>query len=172
MNSGQECIELGTHLHTIKDLESDHPLIETKLEQLRHLCTDYTQQYTECSKKLNKSVAFLTLLKTAEQWSISVLEFLAHMNMEDIQTQEGIQRLKMSLDEFAHAHPEIEESKVVRMTELAHHLGHQQVTKAEQVNGRCSEVKNMLSQKMNQILGAEKRIKVIHYFLLVNFLIS
>ena len=50
------------------------------------------------------------------------------------------------------------------MTELAHHLGHQQVTKAEQVNGRCSEVKNMRNQKMNQILGAEKRIKVIQIY--------
>lgn len=59
-------------------------------------------------------MAFLTLLKTAEQWSISVLEFLAHMNMEDIQTQEGIQRLKTSLNEFTHVHPEIEESKVCK----------------------------------------------------------
>ena len=46
------------------------------------------------------------------------------------------------------------------MTELAHHLGHQQVQKAEQVNSRCLEIKNMLNQKKNQILGAEKRIKV------------
>ena len=112
MNSGQECIELGTQLRTIKDLESDHLLIETKLEQLRDLCADYNQRYVDSSKKLNKSVAFLTLLKTAEQWSNSVLEFLAAMNMEDIQTHEGIQRLKTSLDEFTHAHPEIDESKV------------------------------------------------------------
>ena len=64
-------------------------------------------------------------------------------------------------DDFTAKHPAFEESRVVRMTELAHHLGHHQVTKAEQTNSRCLEVTDTLEAKKNQILGAEKRIQEV-----------
>uniref|UniRef100_A0A069DN39 Puratrophin protein n=1 Tax=Clytia hemisphaerica TaxID=252671 RepID=A0A069DN39_9CNID len=159
LDNGQQYIELGTQLTTIEDLESDRQLINEKLDELRHLCSEYSAKYAERSKKLTQCVNFHQLLKAAEQWWMSAMQFIANMNLEDIQTQGGIDRLKGSFDEFTQTHPEFEESKVIKMTELAHHLGHNQVTKAEQMNKKCSDIKNMLEAKKNQILGAEKRIK-------------
>jgi len=144
----------------MEELETDRDVIKVKLDELRCVCSEYSTRYTGYSKKLNKCVAFHQLVKTAENWWTSCLHFIASMNMEHIQTQGGINKLKNSLDEFRHGNPEIEVSQVVRMTELAHHLGHHQVTKAEQTNSRCVDAKSMLEAKKNQILGAEQKIQV------------
>ena len=94
LNNGQQYIELGAQLTTIEDLESDRQLINEKLDELRHLCSEYSAKYSERLKKLTQCVNFHQLLKTAEQWWMSAMQFIANMNLEDIQTQEGIDRLK------------------------------------------------------------------------------
>ena len=51
--------------------------------------------------------------------------------------------------------PPVSESELAKITELAHHLGCNQVKQAEQVNSRCTEAQVMLQSKLNQINGAE-----------------
>lgn len=139
----------------------DRDVLTQKRDELKKLLTDYSEKYTIRSKKLRKCVEFHQLLKEGNNWWMSGLQYIAHMNMEDIQTQEGITRLKTSLDEFMENTPRCEESQIARVTELAHHLGSKHVESAEQVNSKCLEVEGMLQAKKNQILGAEARLKKV-----------
>lgn len=158
----EETLCLGKYL-----LDTDEPLhvsrdeITVTQDELKELSSTFNAQRQTRMKKLKKSFEFYQLLNDGKTWWMSGLEYIAHMNMEDIQTEEGIERLKTSLDEFMKNTPKCQESQIARLTELAHHLGSQCVESAEQVNSKCKEVEGMLQAKNNQIMGARERLKKV-----------
>ena len=83
------------------------------------------------------------------------------MNMEELQTMEGVQKLKEDLRAFLKENPKPEEKVMARITELAHHLESDKLKmQAGQIIGRCSEVDDMIKKKLKTINAAEKRFQV------------
>ena len=74
---------------------------------------------------------------------------------------EGTEKLKDELNDFLLENKSLEEKEMARMTELAHHLENEKLKmQAGQINGRCSEVKEMISKKFNTIESTEKKLQV------------
>ncbi len=83
------------------------------------------------------------------------------MNMEDLQTLEGTQKLKSELEKFLSDNTALEEKEMARMTELAHHLESEKLKmQAGQISARCAEVEEMILKKSNTIAAAENRLQV------------
>ena len=83
------------------------------------------------------------------------------MNMEELQTLEGVLKLKEDLETFLKENAQPEEKIMARMTELAHHLESEKLKmQAGQISGRCSEVDEMIKKKYNTINAAERRLQV------------
>ena len=83
------------------------------------------------------------------------------MNMEDLQTIEGVLTLKENLEVFLKENPKPEERIMARMTELAHHLESDKLKmQAGQIIGRCSEVDEMILKKLKTINASEKKLQV------------
>ncbi len=83
------------------------------------------------------------------------------MNMEDLQTLEGTQKLKSELEKFLSVNTSLEEKEMARMTELAHHLESEKLKmQAGQISARCAEVEEMILKKSNTIAAAENRLQV------------
>ncbi len=88
------------------------------------------------------------------------------MNMEDLQTAEGAEKLKDELKEFLTKNTSLEEKEMARMTELAHHLESEKLKmQAGQISARCAEVEEMINKKFNTIRAAEKRLEVMFQFI-------
>ncbi|XP_065671582.1 puratrophin-1 isoform X5 [Hydra vulgaris] len=155
----EENIILGNQLLKLPVLKDIHESIKDTLVTLEKYLKDFILKYSERKKKLTKSLDFHTLVLEAHQWWMTGLQYIAHMNMEEIQTHEGIAHLKNSLCHFIKENPFLKESQIARITELAHHLGSKYVEQAEQNSKRCLEVQEMLQVKQNQIAGAEERLK-------------
>nr|XP_047140642.1 puratrophin-1 isoform X2 [Hydra vulgaris] len=155
----EENIILGNQLLKLPVLKDIHESIKDTLVTLEKYLKDFILKYSERKKKLTKSLDFHTLVLEAHQWWMTGLQYIAHMNMEEIQTHEGITHLKNSLCHFIKENPFLKESQIARITELAHHLGSKYVEQAEQNSKRCLEVQEMLQVKQNQIAGAEERLK-------------
>ena len=161
ITSAEDNISKGKFLTELDALVVDRDVLKEKLSDLERTVTEYSQKYNERKKRLNKCVDFHKLVQETSMWWMSGLQHIAHMNMEEIQTHDGIERLKTSLQKFIETNPPTTESQIARITELAHHLGSKQVEQAEQVSCRCLEVQEMLQVKQNQILGAEGRFKKV-----------
>lgn len=160
MEHSEEVILKGKYLAEVDEIHVEQDRIKETLRELNSVLHEYSQKYNERKKKINQSQQFYTLVeKVTERWTVG-FKYAAHMNMEDIQTIEGIQRLKNSLNEFMMQNPAVSESELAKITELAHHLGSNQVKQAEQVNCRCLEAQVMLQNKQNQINGAEMSFMV------------
>ena len=145
----------------MNELEIDRDVLAHKRDELKQMLSEFSLNCKSRSKKLNKCLEFHQLTTEANRWWMLGMQYIAHMNMEDIQTHEGIARLKTSLKEFMETNPKCEDSQIARATELAHHLGSKHVEAAELTNSRCLEVQEMLKAKQNQILGAESRLKQV-----------
>ena len=155
MEHSEEVILKGKYLSEVDVIHVEQDRIKATLTELNYVLNEYTMKYNERKKKIYQSLQFYALVeKVTERWTVG-FKYAAHMNMEDIQTIEGIHRLKASLDEFMKKNPAVSESELAKITELAHHLGSNQVKQAEQVNCRCLEAQVMLQNKQNQINGAE-----------------
>ena len=160
---------MGNQLLEFQLLKERYECIKDELALLEKNHKDFMIKYSERKKKLTKSLDFHTLVLEAHQWWMSGLQYIAHMNMEEIQTHEGIEHLKNSLSCFIKEHPSLKESQIARITELAHHLGSKQVEQAEQNSKRCLEVQEMLQVKQNQIAGAEERLKKVDFKIFKTF---
>lgn len=81
--------------------------------------------------------------------------------MEDLQTSEGVQKLREELEHFLDENKPLEEKEMARMTELAHHLESEKLKmQAGQISGRCSEVDEMIKKKFKTVKAAEDRLQV------------
>ena len=160
MEHSEEVILKGKYLSEVDEIHVEQDRLKEKLLELNHILNEYSSKYNDRKKKIKQSLDFYTLVeKVTERWTVG-FKYAAHMNMEDIQTIEGIQRLKSSLNDFMKDNPAVSESELAKITELAHHLGSNQVKQAEQVNCRCLEAQVMLQSKQNQINGAETSFMV------------
>ena len=85
--------------------------------------------------------------------------------MEDLQTSEGVQKLRGDLEHFLDENKPIEEKEMARMTELAHHLESEKLKmQAGQISGRCSEVDEMIKKKFKTVKAAEERLQVRMFY--------
>ena len=83
------------------------------------------------------------------------------MNMEDLQTLQGVQKLKEELETFLKENSLFGEKEMARMTELAHHLESERLKmQAGQISTRCSEVEEMIKKKFKTVESAEARLQV------------
>ena len=81
------------------------------------------------------------------------------MNMEDLQTLQGVQKLKEELETFLKDNSLFGEKEMARMTELAHHLESERLKmQAGQISTRCSEVEEMIKKKFKAVESAEARL--------------
>ena len=88
------------------------------------------------------------------------------MNMEDLQTSEGVQKLREELQHFLDENKPSEEKEMARMTELAHHLESEKLKmQAGQISSRCSEVDEMIKKKFKTVKAAEERLQVCMFYL-------
>ena len=151
----------GKYLIDLDALVVDRDVLKEKLFELERTSNEYSLKYLERKKKLKTCVDFHTAVQESNSWWMSGLQHIAHMNMEEIQTRDGIERLKTSIQDFIQGNPPITESQIAKITDYAHHLGTKQVEQAEQVSSRCLEVQEMLQVKQNQIVGAEGRFRKV-----------
>ena len=163
ISTSEDQIISGRQLVMCQDLVKDHDLLQEKLDQLEYVTTEFNNKFHIREKRLNKCLDFHTLVQQASHWQMQGLQYIAHLDMEDIQTEDGIQRLKASLQEYISDHPPITESQLARITELAHFLGSKNIKlQAEQVSRQCLDVQEMLLKKQCQVVGAEQRFKQVH----------
>lgn len=156
---------IGKYLIDLEELEVDRDILNKRLQDLENLYAEFSAKFNERKKKLTQCIDFHTFIEEATKWWVSGMQHIAHLNMEEIQTLEGIARLKKSIEEFVANNPPVRDSKIARITELAHHLGSKQVEQAEQVKSQCLEINEMFQKKQNQISGAEepyKKVRVAH----------
>jgi len=158
-----DMISIGQRLVDSVDLnDNETSWIKERLVELEDKHAQLLAKIEERKKTLAQGVEFFTHSEQASDWSLQCLRFIAQMNMEELQTMEGAQMLKESLETFLRDNPKPEEKVMARMTELAHHLESDKLKmQAGQIIGRCSEVDEMIKKKLKTINGAEKRFQSV-----------
>eukprot|EP00794_Sanderia_malayensis_P018860 gene18860-20760_t len=154
-------IQIGESvLNSTKLNEGEKPKIRDRLDRLQELSDDFSMKIESRKKNLTQAVNFHTLCEKASDWSLQCLRYIAQMNMEDLLTAEGAEKLRKDLEQFLNENTALEEKEMARMTELAHHLESERLKMhAGQICARCAEVDEMINKKFNTIKSAEKKIE-------------
>ncbi|XP_065065061.1 puratrophin-1-like isoform X2 [Rhopilema esculentum] len=161
LSETKKMIEAGEDIVNLKDFnEREMSWLKERVEKLASAQTEFTSKLEDRRKQLSQGIEFYRLFEKASDWSLQSLRYIAQMNMEDLQTLQGVQKLKEELETFLKDNSLFGEKEMARMTELAHHLESERLKmQAGQISTRCSEVEEMIKKKFKTVESAEARLQ-------------